>query len=35
MILAAAARTNALPVMTFDRKMARFAEVRVVSPTGP
>ena len=35
MILAAATRTNALPVLTFDRKMARFAEVRVVSPTGP
>ena len=35
MILAGAARTNALPVLTFDRKMARFAEARVVSPTGP
>ena len=35
MILAAATRTNALPVLTFDRKMARFAEAQVISPTGP
>ena len=35
LILAAAARANALPVVTFDRKMARFAEVRVAGPTDP